>query len=60
MAIHYSGTVTVRLTDDTHLRDLGEAVVHVEFEADGDPRELLTRIALDQAAANAATAERFL
>jgi hypothetical protein len=57
--IEYSAEVTVTITDEYNMCQATQATVRVEFATNGDPRELLTRLALEKAVEAADAAERF-
>lgn len=54
----YRGEVFVQLYDESRMVQLPPTRVSVVFATDGDPRELLARLALEQALATATYVEK--
>lgn len=58
--IEYRARVTIEINDEYNMHQLDPVTVHVKFKGDGDPRELLSRLALEKAVEAAEAAERFM
>lgn len=55
----YRAVVLVRVDDPIAMKTVTQATIEVEFDAGDDPREMLVRRAVEHAAAQAQTAERW-